>query len=133
LHSFDNQLDIASGTIRARAILDNTNGNLIPGVFASVRLGTASEEPTLLVPSRAVGVSQDKRFVYVVNNDNRVEYREVSLGRAIDARRVVTAGVSAGERVIVNGIQRVGNDMQVEAVPVTAEQAIAGNEVASTR
>ncbi len=128
LHSFDNQLDIASGTIRARALLDNSHGNLIPGVFASVRLGTASEESTLLVPSRAVGVSQDKRFVYVVNNDSRVEYREVSLGRAIDSRRVVTAGVSQGERVIVNGIQRVGNDMQVEAVPVTA-----GNDVASAQ
>jgi multidrug efflux system membrane fusion protein len=98
-----------------------------------VRLGTASEEPTLLVPARAVGVSQDKRFVYVVNNDDRVEYREVNLGRAIDSRRVVTSGVSQGERVIVNGIQRVGSDMQVEAVPVTAEQAISGNDVASTR
>ncbi|MES2623981.1 MAG: efflux RND transporter periplasmic adaptor subunit [Pseudomonadota bacterium] len=133
LHSFDNQLDIASGTIRARAVLDNSHGNLIPGVFASVRLGTAVEEPTLLVPSRAVGVSQDKRFVYVVNNDSRVEYREVSLGRAIDSRRVVTSGVSEGERVIVNGIQRVGTDMQVEAIPVTAEQAVAGNEVASAQ
>jgi multidrug efflux system membrane fusion protein len=133
LYAFDNQLDMASGTIRARAILDNTHGNLIPGVFASVRLGTANEEPTLLVPARAVGVSQDKRFVYVVNHDDRVEYREVSLGRAIDTRRVVTAGVSEGERVIVNGVQRVGSDMQVEAVPVTAEQAIAGSEVASRR
>jgi multidrug efflux system membrane fusion protein len=133
LYAFDNQLDLASGTIRARAILDNTHGNLIPGVFASVRLGTANEEPTLLIPSRAVGVSQDKRFVYVVNNDDRVEYREVSLGRAIDSRRVVTNGVSQGERVIVNGIQRVGSDMQVEAVPVTAEQAIAGSEVASSQ
>jgi multidrug efflux system membrane fusion protein len=133
LYAFDNQLDIASGTIRARAILDNTHGNLIPGVFASVRLGTASEEPTLLVPARAVGVSQDKRFVYVVNNDDRVEYRQVSLGRAIDTRRVVTSGVSNGERVIVNGIQRVGSDMQVEAVPVTAEQASSGTDVASNR
>lgn len=129
LHAFDNQLDIASGTIRARATVANTDGSLIPGAFASVRLGTATEEPQLLVPARAVMVSQDKRFVYVVNNDDRVEYREVTLGESVDSRRVVTQGLHKGERVIVNGLQRVSSDMQVEAVNV---QNPGGSAFAST-
>ncbi len=113
LHAFDNQLDVQSGTIRARAIIENVDHSLIPGVFVSVRLGSASDEPTLLIPERAIGVSQDKRFVYVVNADNRVEYRELQLGRAVDSQRVVLGGLARGDRVIINGVQRVMSDMQV--------------------
>ncbi|MGB4246175.1 MAG: efflux RND transporter periplasmic adaptor subunit [Pseudohongiellaceae bacterium] len=113
LHAFDNQLDVRSGTIRARAILENADGTLIPGVFVSVRLGTATDEPTLLIPERAIGVSQDKRFVYVVNADDRVEYRELQLGQAVDSQRVVLSGLERGDRVIINGVQRVMSDMQV--------------------
>lgn len=113
LHSFDNQLDEGTGTIRARAIVNNLDSRLIPGVFVNVRIGTAHQTPTLLVPERAVSVSQSKRFVYVVDADNTVHYREVTLGENIDSQRVVLSGLNAGERVIVNGIQRVRNDMQV--------------------
>ena len=113
LYAFDNQLDESSGTIRARAIVPNLDSSLIPGVFANVRIGTAQETSTLLVPERAISVSQSKRFVYVVNADDKVEYREVTLGQSIDGQRVVLSGLSRGERVIVNGIQRVRNDMQV--------------------
>lgn len=113
LHAFDNQLDVRSGTIRARAVLENPAGTLLPGAFVSVRIGTAHTAPALLVPERAIGVSQDKRFVYVVNADDRVEYREVQLGQAVDGQRVILAGVTRGERVITNGVQRVMSDMQV--------------------
>ncbi len=118
LHAFDNQLDEGSGTIRARAIVQNIDGSLIPGVFANVRIGTAQETPVLLVPERAISVSQSKRFVYVVNADDRVEYREVTLGQSLDGQRVVLSGLNAGERVIVNGIQRVANDMQVAVASI---------------
>ncbi|MDP1933029.1 MAG: efflux RND transporter periplasmic adaptor subunit [Gammaproteobacteria bacterium] len=113
LHAFDNQLDVHSGTIRARAIIENQDHSLIPGVFVSVRLGTAIDEPTLLIPERAIGVNQDKRFVYVVNADDRVEYRELHLGRVVDSQRVVLGGLARGDRVITNGVQRVMSDMQV--------------------
>lgn len=118
LHAFDNQLDITSGTIRARAVLDNPGRLLIPGIFASVRLGMAREEAALLVPARAVGVSQDKRFVYVVDEENRIEYREVSPGPVIDSRRVIEAGLGAGERVVVDGLQHVASGMLVETLPL---------------
>lgn len=130
LHAFDNQLDAVSGTIRARAILDNPDGVLIPGAFASVRLGNAMEEPALLVPARAIGVSQDKRFVYVVDETNRVQYREVIPGPAIDSRRVIEAGISAGEQVVVNGLQRVSSGMLVETVQL--KPALATDRVSAS-
>jgi len=113
LQSFDNRFDAGTGTIRARALLDNNLGLLVPGVFVNVDLGSVTEVPTLLLPDRAVNVSQDKRFVYVVGEGDVVQYRAVELGRAIDGRRVVLSGVEPGERVIVNGTQRVMPDMPV--------------------
>ncbi len=107
LQAFDNHFDTGTGTIRARAIIENRAGLLVPGIFVNVDLGAVSEEPVLLLPERAINVSQDKRYVYIVDENNLVEYRNVTLGRAIEGSRVVLSGVSAGERVIVNGLQRV--------------------------
>ena len=118
LHAFDNQLDENSGTIRARAIVENVDRSLIPGVFINVRIGTVDTQPTLLVPERAISVSQSKRFVYVVNADDVVEYREVVLGESLDGQRVILSGVVIGERVIVNGVQRVMSDMQVAVTQI---------------
>lgn len=118
LYAFDNQLDEHSGTIRARAIVENVDRSLIPGVFINVRIGTVDTQPTLLVPERAINVSQNKRFVYVVNANDIVEYREVTLGESLDRQRVVLSGIERGERVIVNGVQRVMSDMQVAVTQI---------------
>ena len=115
LYSFDNKLDLRSGTIRARAVFDNTDGALTPGMFADIRLGTPSKEELLIVSDRAVGTDQDKKFVYTVNSDNVVEYREVKLGRSVEGGRVVLSGLEAGDRVIVNGLQRVRPNVTVVA------------------
>lgn len=113
LHAFDNQLDASSGTIRARAVIENPDQILLPGMFAEINLGSVSTEPTLLVPERAISPNQDRRFVYVVTDDNRTEYRELRLGQAIDGKRVVLDGLKAGDRVVVNGLHRLSNDMPV--------------------
>lgn len=113
LYAFDNQLDIQSGTIRARALIANDDQTLLPGMFAEVNVGTPTTEPTLLVPERAISPNQDKRFVYVVTDDNRTEYRELTLGQAIDGQRVVLDGLKAGDKVIVNGLHRLSNGMDV--------------------
>ena len=115
LYSFDNKLDLRSGTIRARAVFDNKDGALTPGMFADIRLGTPSKEELLIVSDRAVGTDQDKKFVYTVNSDNVVEYREVKLGRSVEGGRVVLSGLEAGDRVIVNGLQRVRPNVTVVA------------------
>jgi multidrug efflux system membrane fusion protein len=102
----DNQVDAHSGTVRVRAIFDNADGRLIPGQFARILMGQPKAEPALLISERAVGTDQNKKFVMVVNQDNKAEYREVALGVSVDGMRVVTGGLHAGERIVVKGLQR---------------------------
>jgi membrane fusion protein, multidrug efflux system len=104
----DNQVDAASGTIRVRAVFDNPDGALLPGQFARLRMGQPEAEPQIVVSERAIGTDQDKRFVMVVGDDDTASYREVTLGPAVEGLRVVTGGLEPGERIVVNGLQRVG-------------------------
>lgn len=119
IHAFDNRLDIASGTIRARAIFDNTDGLLTSGMYANIRLGSASTTPALLVPERALGTNQDKKFVYVVDDNNTVQYREVQLGDRYQSHRVVEKGLAAGERIAVNSLAHLRPNSTINPVPVT--------------
>nr|WP_255428087.1 efflux RND transporter periplasmic adaptor subunit [Ramlibacter cellulosilyticus] len=107
LHLIDNQVDARSGTIRLRAAFDNRDGALIPGQFARVRMGQARTTRAVLVPERAVGTDQEKKYVLVVGEGNKAEYREVTLGASTNGQRVVHSGLKAGERIVVNGLQRV--------------------------
>ncbi len=107
LQLIDNQVDARSGTVRVRAVFNNADGRLIPGQFARLRMGQAKSEPQLVINERAVGTDQNKKFVLVVGTNSKASYREVTLGASVDGLRVVTSGLSAGERIIVNGLQRV--------------------------
>ncbi|MCX4186634.1 efflux RND transporter periplasmic adaptor subunit [Methylophaga sp. OBS4] len=118
IHSFDNQLNVSSGTIRARAIFENTDGVLTPGMYANVRLGAAAEEQALLLPNRAIGTNQDKKFVYVINGDNQATYREVTLGEHHNKQRLVLSGLTAGDRVVVNGLSHIRPNTVVSPKPV---------------
>ena len=106
IYSFDNRIDTGSGTIRARARFDNTDGGLIPGMFVSVRMGSGVIDDALLVPESAIGNDQSKRFVFVVGDGNKAEYRSVALGPQVDGNRVVLTGLKAGDRVILDHLQR---------------------------
>lgn len=123
LQLIDNRVDAASGTVFLRAVFPNPDGVLMPGQFARLSIGRATTEPAVLVSERAVGTDQDKKFVTVVGRDGTAEYREVTLGAAVDGLRVVTQGLSAGERVVVNGLQRVrpGARVAPQLVPMLAE------------
>lgn len=107
LQLIDNQVDARSGTVRVRAVFDNADGRLIPGQFARLRMGQPKAEPALMVNERAIGTDQNKKFVMVVSADNKAEYREVLLGATVDSLRVVTSGLKSGERIVVNGLQRI--------------------------
>lgn len=124
IDSFDNRIDPATGTIRARARFENADGALIPGMFVSVKLADAASGRQILVPERAVGFDQSKKFVYVVGADNKVAYRQIELGKEIRSERVALSGVRSGDRVIVDGIQHVHPELVVDAkeaeAPVTA-------------
>ncbi|GGY73969.1 MexE family multidrug efflux RND transporter periplasmic adaptor subunit [Cellvibrio zantedeschiae] len=105
--AFDNRLDTTSGTIRARAVFDNNDGALTAGMFANVRLGSAEKLTTLLVPERAIGTNQSKKFVLVVDEKNLATYHEITLGDHYQGQRIVLNGINAGDKVIVNGLSHV--------------------------
>src|SRR5262247_1994539 len=107
LQLIDNQVDAKSGTVRVRAVFGNADGSLIPGQFARLRMGQPKTEPALVVNERAIGTDQNKKYVMVVDSDNKAAYREVTLGVFVDGLRMVTNGLNAGERIVVNGLQRV--------------------------
>jgi multidrug efflux system membrane fusion protein len=131
MQSFDNRIDPASGTIRARAKFVNSDGSLLPGMFVSVRLAASQEKAVLLVPDRAVGFDQSKKFVYVVDADNKVNYRQIELGKSVGQQRVVESGLKAGDRVIVDGIQYVRPNDVVAAKEVAADVLPQDEQVAN--
>ncbi|BCB18233.1 efflux RND transporter periplasmic adaptor subunit [Bosea sp. ANAM02] len=122
LHFVDNGIDGASGTVRVRARLDNPDGKLMPGQFVRVQLGQARAEQQLVINERAVGTDQNKKFVFVVGDDAKAAWREVSLGATHDGLRVVNTGLKPGERIIVNGLQRVRPGATVAPEPVPMAQ-----------
>jgi membrane fusion protein, multidrug efflux system len=126
IYSFENRIDNASGSIRARARFDNTDGGLIPGMFVSVRMGNGVIDDALLVPESAIGNDQSKRFVFVVGDGNKAEYRSVALGPQVDGNRVVLTGLKAGDRVILDHLQRLAPGAPV--VPNAAHSRTASND-----
>ncbi len=118
LQLVDNQVNAKSGTVRVRAVFDNADGSLMPGQFAQLRMGRTKTAPQLLINERAVGTDQSKKFVMVVGSDNKAAYREVSLGASVNGLRIVTSGLKADERIVVNGLQRIRPGSLVAPQPV---------------
>ena len=118
----DNVIDRASGTIRGRAQLSNADGLFTPGMFARVQVPASAPYEALMVPDAAIGTEQVRKFVYIIDKDNIARQRLVRLGQAADDLRVIKEGVSADDRVIVNGLMRVRPGQKVtpeeqQAVP----------------
>jgi len=103
----DNQVDPRTGTIRARASFENKDGFLTPGLFARVKLLGHNSYRAVLVDDRAIGTDQSQKFVYVIDAQNKITYRPVTVGRLNDGLRIVEKGLQPGETVVVNGLQRV--------------------------
>ncbi|WP_417472281.1 efflux RND transporter periplasmic adaptor subunit [Luteimonas mephitis] len=103
----DNQVDPATGTIRARAVLPNPDRVLTPGLFARVQVQGSGEFEAMLIDDKAVLTDQDRKYVYVLGADNKAMRKDVQLGRMIDGLRVVESGLGAKDKVIVHGVQKV--------------------------
>ncbi len=118
LEFVDNRLDAATGSVRMRATFANEDNTLVPGLFARVQLSGDPHAKTAaaMISERAVGTDQNRKFVYVVKADGTAEYRPVTLGPAVDGLRVVREGLKPGEKIVVNGLQRVH-----PGAPVTAQ------------
>jgi multidrug efflux system membrane fusion protein len=128
----DNQLDPETGTIRGRAVFGNPGGELTPGLFVRLRLSGGGKKTSTLVQDRAIGTDLDKRFVLVVDGESTVQYRAVTLGPLVDGLRVVRTGLVEGERVVVNGLQRVRPGVKVQAEPVAMDPRDAGTHAGGT-
>ncbi len=131
LDFIDNQVDTATGTMLARAVFENRDRRLTPGLFVRVRLPIGDPTRSLLVSERAIGTDQGTKYVLVVNAQNVVEYRPVKLGPLFEGERVIREGVQAGERVIVAGIQRArpGVTVKPQDVPPPGTPAAAAPTV----
>jgi len=103
----NNEIEAATGTVRARGSLENPDHQFTPGMFARVRLPGGAPHDALLVNDSAIGTDQSAKYVLVVSKDNKAEYRPVKLGPIVDGLRVVREGLSPGETIVVNGLQRV--------------------------
>src|SRR5690606_30353393 len=103
----DNQYNARTGTLQYRAQVANPDGKLRPGQFARVEMPVANASAALLVDQKAVLTDQDRRYLYVLGYDNKVERRTVETGRRVGKLLVITAGLSEGERVVVNGLQKI--------------------------
>lgn len=110
----DNRIDAQTGTIRLRASFANTDNQLMPGLYAKLRLAGSASYDGVLIDEKAIGTDLNNKFVLVVNDANQLEYRAIELGEKLDGLRIVNKGLSADDRIVVNGLQRVRPSMQVE-------------------
>ena len=103
----ENSLDASTGTMRARAVLDNHDRVFTPGLFVRVKTSDGAPQKSLMVDQRAVLTDQDRRYVWVVGPDNRAIRRDVKLGRSVDDMVIVSEGLNPGDRIVVEGVQKV--------------------------
>jgi RND family efflux transporter MFP subunit len=122
----DNVIDQSSGTIRGRAVVSNPDGFLTPGMFARVRVPGSAKYEALLVPDAAIGSEQVRKFVFVVDGDNTVKQKYLTLGTLQGNLRVAKTGLEPDDRVIVNGLMRARNGAKV--TPVEEGAAPAGGK-----
>lgn len=119
----NHSIDVATGTVRLRARIDAPVAGLMPGQYVRAQVTSGAALPVLLVPDKAIGTDQGRRFVLVVDAAGQVEYRPVGIGAAHGSERIVTEGLKAGEQVIVSGLMRLRPGMTVRPQPVDAAAA----------
>jgi RND family efflux transporter MFP subunit len=131
LDFFDNQVNPQTGTIRLRAVFDNADRTLVPGMFANLRVMAGSPQEAMLIPAVAIGSDQGYKYVYLVNRDNLIENRPITAGRAYGDWRAVLKGLSVEDRVVVNGLMTVmmlrpGTKVEAQTAPVAPASEKAG-------
>lgn len=112
----DNRVDPSTGTIRGRGVFPNTDGTLLPGYFARVRIPGSGRYDALLVPDDAVLADQNERILYVINNDDVVQPRPVTLGAQFGTLRAIKSGIGPDDRVVINGLMHARPGVAVNPV-----------------
>src|SRR5476651_1365071 len=123
----DNQVNPATGTIRGRAVFDNSKGEYTPGLYARLKLVGSGTYSAVLINDEAVGTDLGKKFVLVMDADNKTAYRAVELGPKIEGLRIVRNGLNKDDTVIVKGLQRVrpGSPVTPEVIPMATKETLA--------
>ncbi|MCP3751905.1 multidrug efflux RND transporter periplasmic adaptor subunit MexE [Pseudomonas sp. SBB6] len=123
----DNQVNPKTGTIRGRAVFDNTDGQFTPGLYARLKLVGSATYSAVLINDEAVGTDLGKKFVLVMDNDNKAAYRAVELGPKLEGLRIVRNGLSKDDRIVVKGLQRVrpGSPVDPQDTPMASDATIA--------
>ena len=131
IESFDNQLNPGTGSILLRAVFQNDDGGIVPGLFARIRIPLSDRHQALLVDERAIGTDQSQKFVLALTPTNTVAYQPVQLGPLVDGQRVIRSGLQAGDEIVVNGLERVRPGMPVTVERETLQASSAGRQTAS--
>lgn len=119
----DNRFDAGTGTLQIRGRVPNPDGRLIPGYFVRVRVPIGTPADRLLIPDRAIALDQRGKYVFVVDDQNQVEYRSITTGNLIGEYTVVSSGLTPQDRVIINGLQRARRGAVVDPQEVTLDPA----------
>lgn len=126
INFLDNQVEASTGTLRARALIDNSNRMLSPGLFVRLRIPIGAPRKAIVVQEEALASDQGQRFVYVVNDKDEVNYRRVKVGwQLASGMRVIEEGLELGDRVVVTGVQRVKPGLKVDPKPFAKDSATA--------
>ncbi|MGE8175671.1 multidrug efflux RND transporter periplasmic adaptor subunit MexE [Pseudomonas fluorescens] len=123
----DNQVNPKTGTIRGRAVFDNSKGEYTPGLYARLKLVGSGTYSAVLINDEAVGTDLGKKFVLVMDADNKSAYRAVELGPKIEGLRIVRSGLNKDDTIIVKGLQRVrpGSPVTPEVIPMASQETLA--------
>ena len=116
----DNQVNPATGTIRGRAVFDNPQGKFIPGLFTRIKLVGSASYDGILIDDKAISTDLSNKYVLVLDTDNKVQYRAVTMGEKLNGLRIIKSGLKASDSIVVNGLQRVrpGAEVAPEVVPM---------------
>jgi len=131
IESTDNRLNPDTGSLQLRLVFANEDHALVPGLFARVRIPVSAPHRALLISERAIGTDQSQKFVLAIAQGNTAAYRTVELGGVVQDKRIVRSGLQAGDRVIVNGLQRVRPGMTVD--PETAVASLPNSTTVASR
>lgn len=107
INFFDNQVNSAVGTIRVRAVLPNADRSFTPGLFVRVQFVSGRKENALLIDDKAVMTDQDRKYVYVVGKDNKVQRKDIVPGRMAEGLRVIQSGLAPDDKIVVAGQQKI--------------------------
>lgn len=127
LDFLDNQINPRTGTLRARALFDNSQGKFTPGLYARIKLRGSAPYRAQLISESAVGTDLGRKYVLVLGADNTVDYRAVTLGPRVAGLRIVREGLAQGEHIVVNGLQRAypGSQVQPATIPMASDAELA--------